>query len=86
MWHEIIEAVSNSTQRRLILKLLGIYLLVALPFKALDILPDLANIRPNSAFIPIYGLLFGPVGAWTNALGNCLYDLLTCSFTKSTID
>lgn len=85
MWHEIIEAVSNSTQRRLILKLLGIYLLVALPFKALDILPDLANIRPNSAFIPIYGLLFGPVGAWTNALGNCLYDLLTGSFTKSTI-
>lgn len=53
MWHEVIEAVSNSTQRRLMLKLLGIYLLVALPFKALDILPDLANIRPNSAFIPI---------------------------------
>lgn len=85
MKRELWEAIAKPEQRQLLMKLLVIYLIVALPFKALDILPDLANIRPNSAFIPIYGYLFGPVGAWANALGNFLYDLLTGSFTKSSM-
>ena len=82
---EICEVLTDRQQRRLLLKLLALYLIVALPFKALDILPDFANIRPNSAFIPVYGYLFGPAGAWANALGNCFYDLLTGSFTKSSM-
>ena len=85
MGREIWDAIAKTEQRRLMVKLLIIYLAVALPFKALDILPDLANIRPNSAFIPVYGYLFGPVGAWANAFGNCFYDILTGSFTKSSL-
>ena len=85
MIKEIWSAVCEPSKRRLILRLLCIYLIVAVPFKTLDLLPGLANIRPNSALLPVYGFLFGPVGAWATALGNCGYDLITDSFYTSSI-
>ena len=73
--------LTSANSRWLILKLFIVYLIVALPFKLLDILPGFANIRPNSALIPVYGLLFGPAGAFACGLGNFFYDLLTGSLS-----
>jgi energy-coupling factor transport system substrate-specific component len=81
LWH----VITVPAQRRLFFKLLVIYLVIAIPFKTLELLPNLAHIRPNSALIPVYGFLYGPVGAWVNSWGSFLYDIITNSLTKSTV-
>jgi len=85
MGDAIWKAISDKKQRFLVLKLIAIYIVIAIPFKTLDVLPGFANIRPNSTFIPVYGFLFGPAGAWANALGNFLYDALSNSLTLGSI-
>ena len=82
MLQPIKSLLHEPAQQRYFLKLLLIYLAIALPFKTLDLLPGFANIRPNSALIPIYGYLFGPIGALINGMGNFFYDILTGSFSK----
>lgn len=53
----------------------GIYMLLLLPSKAVPIIPGYTQIRPACLFPVIFGLLFGPAGAWGSALGNLAGDL-----------
>lgn len=53
----------------------GIYMLFLLPSKSISIIPGITEIRPASLLPVIFGLLFGPAGAWGSALGNLGGDL-----------
>lgn len=48
----------------------GIYMLLLLPTKSIPIIPGVTEIRLASLMPVIFGLLFGPAGAWGSAIGN----------------
>lgn len=53
----------------------GIYMLLLLPSKSIQIIPGFSEIKPAALFPVIFGLLFGPAGAWGSAIGNLAGDL-----------
>ena len=55
--------------------LLGAYIVVAVPFKAMNLIPGFTDIRPVQALGPVYGVFFGPVGCLAAACGNLLADI-----------
>ena len=54
--------------------LLAIYLVVAIPFKSMRVIPGFTDIRPVMALGPIYAVFFGPVGCLASAFGNLAAD------------
>jgi energy-coupling factor transport system substrate-specific component len=52
----------------------AIYAAVLIPFKRFPIIPGAVEIRPANVFPVIFGLLFGPAGAWGAAIGNLIGD------------
>lgn len=62
----------------------GIYMLFLLPSKSIPIIPGITEIRPATLFPVIFGLLFGPAGAWGSAIGNLGGDLFG-TFTTGSI-
>ena len=46
----------------LFLILLGVYLLLTLPFKVMEIIPGFTDIRPMNLMQPVYGIFFGIPG------------------------
>ena len=63
-------------QLRNFILLLAVYLLFAIPFKAMNLIPGFTNVRPVSAFSTIYGVFYGPVGCLAYACGNLVSDIL----------
>ena len=64
--------------RRALLRLAGLvatYLVVALPFKAMNLIPGFTDIRPVTALGPAYAVFFGPLGCLASALGNLAADV-----------
>lgn len=53
----------------------GIYMLFLLPTKSITLIPGITEIRPASLLPVIFGMLFGPAGAWGSAIGNLGGDL-----------
>src|SRR5919202_1513587 len=52
----------------------AIYAAVLIPFKGFPIIPGYIELRPANAFPIVFGLLFGPAGAWGAAIGNLIGD------------
>jgi len=52
----------------------GLYAALLIPFKALVLIPGITEIRPASALPVVFGMLFGPAGAWGAAIGNLIGD------------
>lgn len=52
----------------------GIYMLCLLPSKSIQVIPGITEIRPASLLPVLFGLLFGPAGAWGSAIGNLCGD------------
>ena len=52
----------------------AIYAAVLIPFKGFAIVPGFIEIRPANVFPVVFGLLFGPAGAWGSAIGNLIGD------------
>ncbi len=52
----------------------AIYAAVLIPFKAIVLIPGVTELRPASAFPVVFGILFGPAGAWGAAIGNLIGD------------
>jgi len=52
----------------------GLYAAVLIPFKGFVLIPGITEIRPASALPIVFGLLFGPAGAWGAAIGNLIGD------------
>ena len=64
-----------NKQLRHFLLLLFVYLVFALPFKAMTLIPGFSDVRPVNALFPIYGIFFGPMGCIVFALGNLIGDI-----------
>ena len=56
--------------------LVAVYLVVAIPFKAMNLIPGFTDIRPVQALGPIYGIFFGPLGCLASACGNLAGDAI----------
>jgi energy-coupling factor transport system substrate-specific component len=52
----------------------AIYAAVLIPFKGFPIIPGAIELRPANVFPVVFGLLFGPAGAWGAAIGNLIGD------------
>ncbi len=52
----------------------AIYAAVLIPLKGIPLVPGFIEIRPANAFPVVFGLLFGPAGAWGSAIGNLIGD------------
>jgi energy-coupling factor transport system substrate-specific component len=52
----------------------AIYAALLIPFKGFPIVPGFIELRPANAFPVVFGLLFGPAGAWGAAIGNLIGD------------
>src|SRR5215211_3417679 len=52
----------------------AIYAAVLIPFKGFPLVPGYIELRPANAFPSVFGLLFGPAGAWGAAIGNLIGD------------
>ena len=56
--------------------LLAVYLIVAIPFKVMNLIPGFTDVRPVQALGPIYGIFFGPLGCLACACGNLVADAI----------
>ena len=54
----------------LVLILTAVYLVVAVPFKVMSVIPGFADIRPVLMLNPVYGIFFGIPGCIAFAIGN----------------
>jgi energy-coupling factor transport system substrate-specific component len=52
----------------------AIYAATLIPTQFLPIIPGFTNLRPANVFPFVFGLLFGPAGAWGAAIGNLIND------------
>ena len=67
MWH-------YSTMVVLTVLTAGIFAAILIPFKGIPLIPGLTELRPANVIPVVFGLLFGPAGAWGAALGNLIGD------------
>ena len=52
----------------------GIFAAILIPFKGIPLIPGYTELRPANVIPLVFGLLFGPAGAWGAALGNLIGD------------
>ena len=72
-------------QWKTILTLFLVYLIVAVPFKVMGIIPGFTDIRPVTLLGPIYAIFFGVPGCWVMAVGNLVMDAVSDSLRWSSI-
>ena len=65
--------------------LLGVYLVLALPFKVLSVIPGFTDIRPVELLQPVYGIFFGLPGCFAFAVGNLIGDIVSDGLRWSSI-
>lgn len=51
------------------------YAALVIPLKIIALVPGITEFRPGAVVPVIFGLLFGPAGAWGAAFGNLILDL-----------
>lgn len=61
------------------------YLIVAIPFKVMEVIPGFTDIRPVMLVQPIYGIFFGIPGCLASAIGNLICDAVSDSLRWSSI-
>ena len=69
----------------LTLVLLIVFLVVAIPFKVMSVIPGFTDIRPVSLLQPVYGIFFGIPGCAAFAIGNLIGDIVSDSLRWSSI-
>jgi energy-coupling factor transport system substrate-specific component len=52
----------------------GVYAAILIPLKGIPLIPGYTEFRPANAIPVVFGLLFGPAGAWGSAFGNLIGD------------
>ena len=52
----------------------GIFAAILIPFKGIPLIPGVTELRPANVIPVVFGLLFGPAGAWGAACGNLIGD------------
>ena len=69
----------------LTLLLVAVYLIIAIPFKVISIIPGFTDIRPVMLFKPVFGVFFGIPGCLAFAIGNLIGDIMSDSLRWSSI-
>ena len=67
MWH-------YSTMVVLTVLTAGLFAAILIPFKGIPLIPGVTELRPANVIPVVFGLLFGPAGAWGAAFGNLIGD------------
>lgn len=67
MWH-------YSTMVVLTVLTAGSFAAILIPFKGIPLIPGITELRPANVIPVVFGLLFGPAGAWGAAFGNLIGD------------
>lgn len=52
----------------------GLFAAILIPFKGIPLIPGITELRPANLIPLVFGLLFGPAGAWGAAFGNLIGD------------
>ena len=52
----------------------AVYAGTLIPFKPIQLVPGLTELRPASVIPVLFGILFGPAAAWGSAIGNLIAD------------
>jgi energy-coupling factor transport system substrate-specific component len=52
----------------------GLFAAILIPFKGIPLIPGVTELRPANVIPLVFGLLFGPAGAWGSAFGNLIGD------------
>ena len=65
--------------------LLAVYMIIAMPFKVLSIIPGFTDIRPVCMLQPVYGIFFGLPGCLAFAIGNVISDIFSDSLRWTSI-
>jgi energy-coupling factor transport system substrate-specific component len=71
---EIFSVWTNTRQIVIIAVTAAVYAGTLIPFKPIQIVPGLTELRPASVIPVLFGILFGPAAAWGSALGNIIAD------------
>ncbi len=61
----------------------ALYAMCLIPFRGLQLIPGVAEIRPAAVLPPLLGILFGPAGAWGCGVGNYFGDLFSNTLTEA---
>jgi energy-coupling factor transport system substrate-specific component len=78
---EVITMWKNTRMIILVALSAAIYAAFLIVFKGgLVIVPGITEVRPANVFPPVFGLLFGPAGAWGSAIGNLIGDIFGGTF------
>ena len=72
-------------RKKTIIMLIAVYLILAFPFKALEIIPGFTDIRPVNMLVPIYGIFFGIPGCLVFAFGNLFMDFVSGSLRLTSV-
>ena len=67
------------------LALVAVHLVLALPFKVMNLIPGFTDIRPVTALGPVYAVFFGPIGCLATACGNLAADAFAHALRWSSI-
>lgn len=69
----------------LIAVMISVYLIIAIPFKVMSVIPGFTDIRPVMLLKPVYGIFFGIPGCIAFAVGNLIGDIISDSLRWSSI-
>jgi len=73
---EVISMWKNTRMIILVALSAAIYAAFLIAFKGgIVLVPGITEVRPANVFPPVFGLLFGPAGAWGAAIGNLIGDI-----------
>ena len=53
----------------------SVFAAVLIPMKGIPIIPGSTELRPAAVIPVVFGILFGPAGAWGSAFGNLIGDI-----------
>ena len=65
--------------------LVFVYLVIAIPFKVMSVIPGFTDIRPVMLLKPVFGIFFGIPGCIAFAIGNLIGDIMSDSLRWSSI-
>lgn len=65
--------------------LILVYLIIAIPFKVMSVIPGFTDIRPVMLLKPVFGIFFGIPGCIAFAIGNLIGDIMSDSLRWSSI-
>lgn len=58
----------------------AVYAALLIPFAGLVIIPGITAVRPGNVIPVVFGIMFGPAGAWGSAIGNLINDVFAGTF------